>query len=91
MTVAVIIDAAINSGVVDSIPIEWDCRSVPRRKISGDPSAWPITAMRTDMERREAGEKIIREMMGEETAGQLLASAGSGTFGSAVAGYAIAN
>src|ERR1700758_2385690 len=41
------------------------------------------------MERREAGEKIIREMMGEETAGRLLASAGSGTFGSAVAGYAI--
>jgi hypothetical protein len=29
--------------------------------------------MRTDMERREAGEKIIREMMGEETAGRLLA------------------
>ena len=41
------------------------------------------------MERREAGEKIIREMMGEETAGRLLASAASGTFGSAVAGYAI--
>jgi 4-carboxymuconolactone decarboxylase len=42
-----------------------------------------------DMERREAGEKIIREMMGDETAERLLASAGSGTFGSAVAGYAI--
>jgi 4-carboxymuconolactone decarboxylase len=42
-----------------------------------------------DMERREAGQKIIREMMGEETAERLLASAGSGTFGSAVAGYAI--
>jgi 4-carboxymuconolactone decarboxylase len=42
-----------------------------------------------DMERREAGQKIIREMMGEETAGRLLASAGSGTFGSSVAGYAI--
>ena len=43
----------------------------------------------SDMERREAGQKIMREMMGEETAGRLLASAGSGTFGSAVAGYAI--
>jgi 4-carboxymuconolactone decarboxylase len=42
-----------------------------------------------DMERREAGEKIMREMMGDETAERLLASAGSGTFGSAVAGYAI--
>ncbi len=41
------------------------------------------------MERREAGEKIIREMMGEETAGRLLASAESGTFGSSVARYAI--
>jgi 4-carboxymuconolactone decarboxylase len=41
------------------------------------------------MERRESGEKIIREMMGEEAAGRLLASAGSGTFGSAVAGFAI--
>ena len=41
------------------------------------------------MERREVGEKIIREMMGDETAERLLASAGSGTFGSAVAGYAI--
>jgi 4-carboxymuconolactone decarboxylase len=41
------------------------------------------------MERRETGEKIIREMMGDETAKRLLASAGSGTFGSAVAEYAI--
>jgi 4-carboxymuconolactone decarboxylase len=41
------------------------------------------------MERSEAGEKIIREMMGEEAAGRLLASAESGTFGSAVARYAI--
>lgn len=41
------------------------------------------------MERKEAGEKIIREMMGEEAAGRLLASAESGTFGSAVARYAI--
>ena len=41
------------------------------------------------MERREAGQKIIRDMMGEETAGRLLASAGSGTFGSSIAGYAI--
>jgi 4-carboxymuconolactone decarboxylase len=41
------------------------------------------------MERREAGQKIIREMMGEEVAGRLLASAGSGTFGSAVAQSAI--
>ena len=41
------------------------------------------------MNRREAGEKIIREMMGEETAGRLLASAGSGTFGSSVARYAV--
>jgi len=42
-----------------------------------------------DMERREAGQKIIGEMMGDETAGRLLASAGSGTFGSSIAGYAI--
>jgi 4-carboxymuconolactone decarboxylase len=41
------------------------------------------------MERREAGQKIIRDMMGEETAGRLLASARSGTFGSSIAGYAI--
>jgi 4-carboxymuconolactone decarboxylase len=41
------------------------------------------------MERREAGEKIMQEMMGEETAGRLMASAGSGTFGSVVAGFAI--
>jgi 4-carboxymuconolactone decarboxylase len=41
------------------------------------------------MERREAGEKIIVEMMGEETARRLLASAESGTFGSSVARYAI--
>lgn len=41
------------------------------------------------MARREAGQKIIREMMGEESAERLLASAASGTFGSAVAGYAI--
>ena len=41
------------------------------------------------MERRESGEQIIREMMGEETAGRLIASAESGTFGSAIAGYAI--
>jgi 4-carboxymuconolactone decarboxylase len=48
-----------------------------------------ITEVRTDMKRREAGEKITREMMGEETAGRLLASAASGTFGSSIAGYAI--
>src|SRR5579872_5602360 len=48
-----------------------------------------ITEMKTDVERREAGEKIIREMMGEEMAERLLASAESGTFGSSVAGYAI--
>jgi 4-carboxymuconolactone decarboxylase len=41
------------------------------------------------MERREAGEKIMQEMMGEETAGRLTASAGSSTFGSVVAGFAI--
>jgi 4-carboxymuconolactone decarboxylase len=41
------------------------------------------------MERRETGETIIREMMGEETAGRLLASAASGTFGSGVAQLAI--
>jgi 4-carboxymuconolactone decarboxylase len=41
------------------------------------------------MERREAGERIMREMMGEETARRLQAPAESGTFGSAVAGYAI--
>src|SRR5580692_2726903 len=42
-----------------------------------------------NMERREAGQKIVREMMGEETAARLLASAGSGTFGSSVARLAI--
>jgi 4-carboxymuconolactone decarboxylase len=41
------------------------------------------------MERSGAGEKIIREMMGEETAGRLLASAESGAFGSVVAKFAI--
>jgi 4-carboxymuconolactone decarboxylase len=41
------------------------------------------------MERKEAGEKIISEIMGKETAKRLLASAESGTFGSAVARYAI--
>jgi 4-carboxymuconolactone decarboxylase len=41
------------------------------------------------MDRREKGETIIREMMGDETAGRLLESAASGTFGAAVAGYAI--
>jgi 4-carboxymuconolactone decarboxylase len=41
------------------------------------------------MERREAGQQIIREMMGEEAAGRLLTSAGSDTFGSVVAGFAI--
>jgi hypothetical protein len=41
--------------------------------------------MTAEMKRKEAGQKIIREMMGEETAARLLASAGSGTFGSAVA------
>jgi 4-carboxymuconolactone decarboxylase len=41
------------------------------------------------MKRREAGEKIIREMLGGEMAERLLASAASGTFGSSVAGYAI--
>jgi 4-carboxymuconolactone decarboxylase len=41
------------------------------------------------MKRREAGEKIMREMMGVEMAGRLMASAASGTFGSSVAGYAI--
>lgn len=41
------------------------------------------------MERREAGEKIVRELMGDETAERLLASADSGTFGSAIAGYAV--
>jgi 4-carboxymuconolactone decarboxylase len=41
------------------------------------------------VERREAGEKIVRELMGDETAERLLASADSGTFGSAIAGYAV--
>jgi 4-carboxymuconolactone decarboxylase len=41
------------------------------------------------MKPREAGQKIMREMMGEETAARLLASARSRTFGSAVAGFAI--
>jgi 4-carboxymuconolactone decarboxylase len=41
------------------------------------------------MERREAGTTVINEMMGEERAGRLIASAESDTFGSAVAGYAI--
>jgi 4-carboxymuconolactone decarboxylase len=45
--------------------------------------------MPSEMKRREAGQKIIREMMGEETAARLLASAESGTFGSTVAGFAI--
>jgi 4-carboxymuconolactone decarboxylase len=40
-------------------------------------------------ERREAGESIIREMMGDETAAKLITSADSGTFGSAISGYAI--
>jgi 4-carboxymuconolactone decarboxylase len=41
------------------------------------------------MKRRKAGQKIIREMMGEETAARLMASASSGTFGSAIAEFAI--
>jgi 4-carboxymuconolactone decarboxylase len=41
------------------------------------------------MDRRKAGGTIIREMMGEERAGRLLASAESGTFGSAIAAFAI--
>ena len=41
------------------------------------------------MDRREEGKKITRKLMGEETAARLLASAESGTFGAAVAGYAI--
>ena len=45
--------------------------------------------LRNNMKRREAGEKIIHEMMGEETTGRLLASAESGTFGSSIARYAI--
>src|ERR1700722_4431983 len=45
--------------------------------------------MPSEMKRREAGQEIIREMMGEETAARLLASAESGTFGSTVAGFAI--
>jgi 4-carboxymuconolactone decarboxylase len=40
-------------------------------------------------ERRDAGEKIIHEMMGEATAQRLMAAARSGTFGADVAGYAI--
>jgi len=41
------------------------------------------------MKGKEAGEKVIREMMGAEMAERLLASAASGTFGSDIAGYAI--
>jgi 4-carboxymuconolactone decarboxylase len=41
------------------------------------------------MERRDAGERIIREMMGEEMAGRLSASAESGTFGASIARLAI--
>jgi hypothetical protein len=48
-----------------------------------------ITEVRTDMKRREMGEKIMREIIGEEMAGRLLASAASGTFGWPVAGFAI--
>lgn len=38
---------------------------------------------------REVGQNVIREMMGEETASRLIDSAESGTFGSAISGYAI--
>jgi 4-carboxymuconolactone decarboxylase len=41
------------------------------------------------MQRRETGREIIREMMGEEMAGRLVASAESETFGSSVAQLAI--
>jgi 4-carboxymuconolactone decarboxylase len=41
------------------------------------------------MERRDAGECIIREMMGVETAAKLIASAESNTFGASIARLAI--
>jgi len=41
------------------------------------------------MDRREAGQRITREMMGDETAKELLTSAESGSFGSIVAELAI--
>jgi len=40
-------------------------------------------------DRREEGQSIIREMMGEATAAKLIDSSESGTFGSAISGYAI--
>jgi 4-carboxymuconolactone decarboxylase len=39
--------------------------------------------------RQEEGRRIIREMMGEETAAKLIGSAESPTFGSAISKYAI--
>lgn len=40
-------------------------------------------------DRREVGQNVIREMMGEETAAKLINSAESNTFGSAISAYAI--
>ncbi|MFZ0769393.1 MAG: hypothetical protein WAM64_09265 [Acidimicrobiales bacterium] len=43
----------------------------------------------SESDRNEAGRAIIHEMMGEETADKLIASAASGTFGSAISEFAI--
>jgi 4-carboxymuconolactone decarboxylase len=40
-------------------------------------------------DRSEVGRSIVREMMGEETAGKLIASAESGTFGAIISELAI--
>src|SRR5580704_9228999 len=40
-------------------------------------------------DRREVGERVIREMMGEETSAKLIDSADSNTFGSAISAFAI--
>src|SRR3984957_18424142 len=41
------------------------------------------------MTNREAGIKVVREMMGDQAAAKLSASADSNTFGAPIAGYAI--
>ena len=41
------------------------------------------------MTNREAGINVVREMMGDQAAAKLTASAGSHTFGASIAGYAV--
>jgi hypothetical protein len=41
------------------------------------------------MTNREAGINVVREMMGNEAAAKLSASAGSNTFGAPIAAYAV--